>query len=268
MAMPDQGATPGLVLRNVVKRFGELPAVDGISLSVPRGHVVVIIGPSGSGKSTLLRTVNLLDVPDSGRVEIAGEVIFAREPGSPALSHKALDLCQAQARRRTAMVFQRFNLFPHLRVLQNVMLGPVRAKGVPAAEADALGRALLARVGLSDKADAYPAQLSGGQQQRVAIARALALSPMVMLFDEPTSALDPELVEEVLAVIRELRDDGKTKVIVTHEMDFAREVADEVVVIDAGQIVEQGPPDQIFRHPRHPRTQQFLRKVLRRSAGS
>ena len=161
MAMADQGEPPGLVLRNVVKRFGDLPAVDGISLSVPRGHVVVIIGPSGSGKSTLLRTVNLLDVPDSGGVEIGGEAIFMRKPGSPVLSHKALDLCQARARRKTAMVFQRFNLFPHLRVLQNVMLGPVRAKGVPPAEAEALGRALLARVGLSDKAGAIPGPAFG-----------------------------------------------------------------------------------------------------------
>jgi polar amino acid transport system ATP-binding protein len=244
---------PALLLEDIVKRFGSVTAV-------------AVIGPSGSGKSTLLRAVNLLDVPDSGRIEIAGDTVFDQASKAPAPSHKALDASKAIARRHTAMVFQRFNLFPHLTIIENVTLGPVRALRVPRPEAQERARALLARVGLSDKIDAYPSQLSGGQQQRVAIARALALSPMLMLFDEPTSALDPELVDEVLAVIRELRRDGMTKLIVTHEMEFAREVADEVVMIEAGKIIESGPPEQIFTAPSHPRTQQFLRKVLRRGA--
>jgi ABC-type polar amino acid transport system ATPase subunit len=266
--MSRRAEPPILVLESIIRRFGGLTAVCEISLSVPKGHVVVIIGPSGSGKSTLLRSINLLDVPDSGRVLIGGEVIFDRSPGTPPPRPWKLDALQSAARRQTAMVFQRFNLFPHLRIIENVTIGPMRARGVPRAEAEDQARRLLARVGLSDKIDAYPSQLSGGQQQRVAIARALALSPKVMLFDEPTSALDPELVEEVLAVIRELRRDGMTKLIVTHEMDFARDVADEVVVIEAGRVIEQGPPEQIFSAPRHPRTQQFLRKILRRGASS
>jgi ABC-type polar amino acid transport system ATPase subunit len=264
--MSGPAETPALQIEGIVRRFGSLTAVSDISLSVQRGRVVAIIGPSGAGKSTLLRSINLLDLPDSGRIRIDGDVVFERAPGAPAPTLKKLDSFQIAARRKTAMVFQRFNLFPHLRVLENVTIGPIRAQCTPPAKAEERARQLLSRVGLADKIDAYPAQLSGGQQQRVAIARALALSPIVMLFDEPTSALDPELVDEVLTVIRELRRDGMTKLIVTHEMEFARDVADEVIVIDAGRVIEQGPPEQIFGAPCNPRTQQFLRKVLRRCA--
>jgi ABC-type polar amino acid transport system ATPase subunit len=251
-------------LEAVAKRFGTLAALDGIDLEVGYGEVVCIIGPSGSGKSTLLRCINLLEVPDSGRLEIAGEQIFARRAGDPPPGHRALDAMTEAARRKTAMVFQRFNLFPHLSVLENVTIGPRRAQGKSRSEADRSAHTLIARVGLTDKLNAYASELSGGQQQRVAIARALALSPEILLFDEPTSALDPELVDEVLAVIRELKRDGITKIIVTHEMDFARDVADRVVVMDAGRIVEQARPATIFTSPASPRTRQFLRKVLRR----
>jgi ABC-type polar amino acid transport system ATPase subunit len=260
---PDASA-PIVRLCGVSKRFGDLAALDGVDLAVARGEVVVVIGPSGSGKSTLLRSINLLEVPDQGRIEIDGELVFERAAGSPRPGDRILDRFTAAARRKTAMVFQRFNLFPHLTVVENVTLGPMRAQGRTQAEAEETARALLARVGLSDKVTAYPNQLSGGQQQRVAIARALALSPEVMLFDEPTSALDPELVEEVLLVIAELKRDGMTKIIVTHEMEFAREVGDRVLVFDGGRVLEQGPPERIFSNPGHPRTRQFLRKVLRR----
>ena len=264
--MSGPAETPALQIEGIVRRFGSLTAVSDISLTVRKGRVLAIIGPSGAGKSTLLRSINLLDLPDSGRIRIGGEVVFERVPGAPAPALKKLDSFEVAARRKTAMVFQRFNLFPHLRVLENVTIGPIRAQHMPQAKAEERARQLLSRVGLADKINAYPAQLSGGQQQRVAIARALALSPIVMLFDEPTSALDPELVDEVLAVIRELRRDGMAKLIVTHEMEFARDVADEVVVIDAGRVIERGPPEQIFGAPCNPRTQQFLRKVLRRGA--
>lgn len=257
-------APPFVRLSGVSKRFGDLAALDRIDLTVARGEVVVVIGPSGSGKSTLLRSINLLEIPDQGRIEIDGETVFERAAGAPRPRDRILDGFTAAARRKTAMVFQRFNLFPHLTVLQNVTIGPVRAQGRTKEEAEETARALMARVGLSDKIDAFPNQLSGGQQQRVAIARALALSPKVMLFDEPTSALDPELVEEVLLVIAELKRDGMTKIIVTHEMEFAREVGDRILVFDEGRILEQGPPERIFNNPSHPRTRQFLRKVLRR----
>ena len=262
--MSDPSARPILRLEGIEKWFGKLAALGGVDLVVYAGEVVVIIGPSGSGKSTLLRSMNLLEVPDAGVLEIAGETVFSRAKGAPAPGYRELDAMAAKARSKTAMVFQRFNLFPHLTVLENVTLGPIQAQGRPQHAAEAAATAFLDRVGLSDKIKAYPNQLSGGQQQRVAIARALALSPEIMLFDEPTSALDPELVEEVLLVIRELSRDGMTKVVVTHEMDFARDVGNRIVVMDEGRIIEQGHPDEIFSKPSHPRTQLFLRKLLRR----
>jgi ABC-type polar amino acid transport system ATPase subunit len=262
MRSPTRAAL--VCLAGVEKRFGNVVALAGVDLEIGYGEVVCIIGPSGSGKSTLLRCINLLEVPDAGRLDIGGATIFSRTAGEPLPAHRALDAMTQAARWKTAMVFQRFNLFPHLTVLDNVTVGPRRAQGKPQAEAESTARCLLARVGLSDKISTYPSELSGGQQQRVAIARALALSPEILLFDEPTSALDPELVEEVLLVIRELKLDGITKVIVTHEMDFARDVADRIVVMDAGRIIEQGPPEKIFTAPANQRTQQFLKKVLRR----
>lgn len=260
--MSETGAI--IRLSSVIKRFGVLEALAGVDLTVARGEVACIIGPSGSGKSTLLRCVNLLEVPDAGRLEIEGETIFERRTGQAPPAPGQMDALAAAARRRTAMVFQRFNLFPHLCVLDNVTLGPVRVLKRSRSEAETAALALLQRVGLTDKVAAFPNQLSGGQQQRVAIARALALAPDIMLFDEPTSALDPELVQEVLAVIAELKRDGMTMIIVTHEMEFAREVADRVVVMDGGRIIEEGPPARIFSNPVSSRTQQFLSKVLRR----
>jgi polar amino acid transport system ATP-binding protein len=257
---------PIVRLAGVAKRFGGLAALAGIDFSVRRGEVVVVVGPSGSGKSTLLRCINLLEIPDAGEIAIEDEVVFAARPDGRPIHYRQLDRWQARARARTGMVFQRFNLFPHLSVLDNVLLGPLKVRGAARAEAEAAARALLRRVGLADKLAAYPSQLSGGQQQRVAIARALAMQPAIMLFDEPTSALDPELVGEVLAVIRELARDGMTKVIVTHEMAFAREVGDRIVVMDEGRILEEGPPATIFAAPSHPRTRAFLGKILQRQA--
>ncbi|MFO7172210.1 MAG: amino acid ABC transporter ATP-binding protein [Bacillota bacterium] len=233
------------------KRFGKLHVLKGIDLHVRPGEVVCIIGPSGSGKSTLLRCINRLEEPTEGRIYIAGRPL---PPGG-----RELD----QVRAELGMVFQRFHLFPHMTALENVMSGPVIVKGMDRAAARRLALELLAKVGLQDKADAYPAQLSGGQQQRVAIARALAMEPKAMLFDEPTSALDPELVGEVLAVMKDLAREGMTMVVVTHEMGFAREVADRVIFMDGGVIVEEGPPEVIFTSPREERTRAFLSKVLR-----
>lgn len=237
-------------IQGLEKRFGKLHVLKGIDLHVHPGEVVCVIGPSGSGKSTLLRCINHLEEPTAGTILVAGEPVPK--------GGKALDL----VREELGMVFQRFNLFPHMTVLRNVTLGPIKVKGMPVAEADRLARELLAKVGLADKADAYPAHLSGGQQQRVAIARALAMQPKAMLFDEPTSALDPELVGEVLSVMKQLAEEGMTMMVVTHEMSFAREVAHRVIFMDDGRIIEEGPPEQIFTAPKEERTRAFLKKVL------
>ena len=240
-----------IALRGVTKSFGPLRVLDGIDLEVAEGEVVCLLGPSGSGKSTVLRCVNGLGPHDGGRIEVAGRVLDGRKATLRAV------------RREVAMVFQRFNLFPHRTALGNVIEGPVQVLGLRQEEAEARGRALLARVGLSEKADAYPATLSGGQQQRVAIARALAMQPKAVLFDEPTSALDPELVGEVLGAMRRLADEGMTMLVVTHEIGFAREVADRVVFMDGGVVVEHGRAADVLEQPRERRTQDFLRRVLR-----
>ncbi|WP_433422677.1 amino acid ABC transporter ATP-binding protein [Microtetraspora malaysiensis] len=237
-------------IRNLRKSFGKLEVLKGIDFTVEAGQVVCVIGPSGSGKSTLLRCVNLLERPTSGRV-----VVDDTEITDPDVDIDAV-------RRRLGMVFQQFNLFPHLTVLRNVTIAQERVLRRGRAEAERIARENLERVGLGEKADAFPAQLSGGQQQRVAIARALAMNPSLMLFDEPTSALDPELVGDVLGVMRELAGDGMTMMVVTHEMNFAREVADRVVFMDQGVIVEDGPPEQVIAAPRHARTREFLSRVL------
>ena len=247
-------------IRNVSKSYGALRVLHNVSLTVPAGSVAAIIGPSGSGKSTLLRAINHLEKVDSGIISIDGELIGYRRDGNT-----LYELSESEILRRRAdvgMVFQNFNLFPHLSVVENLIEAPLATGRLSEGEARAQARDLLARVGLADKADAHPRQLSGGQQQRVAIARALALRPKVLLFDEPTSALDPELVGEVLDVIRELTRSGTTLVIVTHEMGFAREVADTVVFIDAGEVVETGSPAEVLGSPRHERTREFLAKVL------
>ncbi|MFJ9760190.1 amino acid ABC transporter ATP-binding protein [Streptomyces sp. NPDC101149] len=247
-------------VHDVHKWYGTHRVLDGVDLRVRPGEVTVILGPSGSGKSTLLRVINHLEKPEIGHVSINGELIGVRRQGErlKELSERAI-LTQ---RSRIGFVFQNFNLFPHLTVLDNVAAAPVATEKLGKPEAQELARELLGRVGLADKTGAYPRQLSGGQQQRVAIARALALRPGVILFDEPTSALDPELVGEVLAVIKDLASSGTTLVIVTHEIGFAREIADRVVFIDGGRIVEQGPPSEVLDKPRHERTRDFLSKVL------
>ncbi|MGQ4375510.1 amino acid ABC transporter ATP-binding protein [Streptomyces sp. SAS_267] len=254
-------AEPAAVeVHDVHKWYGAHRVLDGVELTVRPGEVTVVLGPSGSGKSTLLRVINHLEKPEIGHVSLNGELIGVRRHGDrlKELSERAI-LAQ---RSRIGFVFQNFNLFPHLTVLDNVAAAPVATGRLSRAGGRELARDLLARVGLADKAAAYPRQLSGGQQQRVAIARALALRPGVILFDEPTSALDPELVGEVLAVIKDLAHSGTTLVIVTHEIGFAREIADRVVFMDDGRIVEQGPPEQVLDHPREARTREFLSKVL------
>ncbi|MFJ9499039.1 amino acid ABC transporter ATP-binding protein [Brevibacillus centrosporus] len=235
------------------KQFAQLKVLRGISLDVAKGKVVVIIGPSGSGKTTLLRCLNALEVPTSGSVQI-GDV---RLDFSKKVERSSLP----SLRKQTGMVFQSYNLFPHMTALENVMEGPVTVKKISKEKAKEKASSLLVKVGLGDKLDHYPAQLSGGQQQRVGIARALAMDPQVMLFDEPTSALDPELVGEVLKVMKELAQEGMTMVVVTHEMGFAREVADEVIFMDQGVIVEHGTPQQLFTQPREERTRQFLQHL-------
>jgi polar amino acid transport system permease protein len=247
-------------IRNVSKSFGTLKVLDNVSLTFPSGSVTVILGQSGSGKSTLLRSINHLERVDDGFIEIDGELIGYRREERTLYELKEKAILQRR-RADVGMVFQSFNLFPHLTVLENVIEAPLAA-GVPRAQAVAEARALLARVGLGDRTDAWPRQLSGGQQQRVAIARALALKPKVLLFDEPTSALDPELVNEVLDVIRQLARSGTTLIIVTHEIGFAREVADTIVFMDRGRVVESGPPASVFGNTAHPRTRDFLSKVL------
>ncbi|MBB3258183.1 polar amino acid transport system permease protein [Paraburkholderia bannensis] len=256
-AQRRNGARVGI--HNVSKSFGSLKVLDNVSLTVPPGSVTVILGQSGSGKSTLLRSINHLESVDDGFIDIDGELVGYRREGRTLYELKEKDILRHRA--EVGMVFQNFNLFPHLSVLDNITEAPIAA-GVPRAQARAEARALLARVGLADKADAWPRQLSGGQQQRVAIARALALKPKVLLFDEPTSALDPELVNEVLDVIRQLARSGTTLVIVTHEIGFAREVADTIVFMDGGRVVEAGPPAQVLGNPSHSRTREFLSKVL------
>ena len=240
----------------IVKKFGNLTVLNGIDLSVRRGQVVVIIGPSGSGKTTLLRCINHLEKIDSGRIYIEGEMIGYREVNGRLVEDREATI--ARIRSQIGFVFQRFNLFPHMTALQNVIEAPIHVLHQPRDEVVERARALLAKVGLAEKADVYPHKLSGGQQQRVAIARALAMNPKLMLFDEATSALDPELVGEVLKVMRQLAEEGMTMVVVTHEMGFAREVADEVIFMDKAVIVEQGPPEQIFDAPENERTRTFL----------
>nr|WP_316044731.1 amino acid ABC transporter ATP-binding protein [Acidiferrimicrobium sp. IK] len=252
--------TPMVEAQGVHKRFGRTEVLRGIDLSVAAGEVLCIVGPSGSGKSTFLRCVNHLEKVDAGRLLVDGVLVGYREEGGRLHELREREVCAT--RRDIGMVFQRFNLFPHMTALGNVMEAPMQVLGRPRAEARAQAVALLERVGLSAKADNYPSQLSGGQQQRVAIARALAMGPKLMLFDEPTSALDPELVGEVLDVMRQLAADGMTMIVVTHEMGFAREVGDQLVFMDEGTIVESGPPREVLAAPRHKRTQAFLSKVL------
>ncbi|MGP3991847.1 amino acid ABC transporter ATP-binding protein [Streptomyces sp. 3N207] len=244
----------------VHKSYGSLEVLKGIDLAVAPGEVMCLVGPSGSGKSTFLRCINHLEAIDAGRLYVRGQLIGYEEHDGKI--HELRETAVAKQRRGIGMVFQRFNLFPHMTALGNVMEGPVEVKKEPKDEARERARQLLGRVGLSDKADSYPSQLSGGQQQRVAIARALAMQPDLMLFDEPTSALDPELVGEVLDVMRGLADDGMTMIVVTHEMGFAREVGHSLVFMDGGVVVESGDPDVVLGAPRHERTQAFLSKVL------
>lgn len=250
-------AQPAIVVEALHKRFGDLEVLKGVSLTAREREVVALIGSSGSGKSTLLRCINLLEVPDSGRVWIEGEELRLttdRSGRARPADRRQVD----RIRRRCGMVFQSFNLWTHRSVLENVIEAPVHVLGQPRDEAVARAERLLAKVGLDQKKDAYPAQLSGGQQQRAAIARMLAMEPQVMLFDEPTSALDPELVGEVLRVMRDLADEGATMLIVTHEMAFAREVSDKVVFLHQGRIEEEGPPEQVFGNPSSERCRQFL----------
>ncbi|SCM78414.1 amino-acid transporter subunit; ATP-binding component of ABC superfamily [uncultured Sporomusa sp.] len=236
-------------IKNLHKKFGKLHVLKGVNAHISEQEVVVIIGPSGSGKSTLLRCMNYLEQPTEGEIIV---------DGIPLTNEANIN----KVREEVGMVFQRFNLFPHMTVLQNIALAPVKVRKLTQPEADKIARDLLEKVGLADKADSYPDQLSGGQQQRVAIARALAMKPKVMLFDEPTSALDPEMIKEVLDVMKTLANEGMTMVVVTHEMGFAREVGDRVIFMDEGRIVEEGTPDAVFLHAKEERTQAFLSKIL------
>ena len=235
-------------VRNLKKSFGSIEVLKGVNLDIEEKEVVVIIGPSGSGKSTLLRCINYLEKPTSGEIIVDGMTLGATDIN--------------KVRAEVGMVFQRFNLFPHMTAMENIALAPMKVRGASKEEAEADALRLLAKVGLADRAAAYPEQLSGGQQQRVAIARALAMKPKVMLFDEPTSALDPEMVKEVLEVMKELAQEGMTMAVVTHEMGFAREVGDRVLFVDQGVILEEGTPEEIFSHPKEERMREFLSKIL------
>jgi len=254
------GVPPMVLAEGVHKRFGRLEVLRGIDLAVQRSEVMCVIGPSGSGKSTFLRCINHLEQINAGRLYVDGVLVGYRQRGDKLYELRESEV--AQQRIGVGMVFQHFNLFPHMTALGNVVEAPLRVKKESKREVHERARALLDRVGLADKADSYPSQLSGGQQQRVAIARALAMRPKLMLFDEPTSALDPELVGEVLDVMRGLAETGMTMVVVTHEMGFAREVGDELVFMDAGVVVEAGPPREVLANPQHERTRSFLSKVL------
>ncbi len=251
---------PMVKAEGVHKRFGSVEVLKGISMEVARGEVVCLLGASGSGKSTFLRCINHLEKIDAGRLLVDGELVGYRQVGDRLHELHDRDICRHRA--EVGMVFQRFNLFGHMTALENIIEAPMLVRKMPKAQATERARELLARVGLADRGSAYPNQLSGGQQQRIAIARALAMSPKLMLFDEPTSALDPELVGEVLDVMKSLARDGMTMVVVTHEMGFAREVADRVVMMHQGKIIESAPPEQFFGAPQHERTRQFLSKIL------
>ncbi|MDB5847719.1 MAG: transporter related [Rhodoferax sp.] len=252
--------TPPIVRAvDVRKHFGSFEALKGITLDIAAGEVLCVIGPSGSGKSTFLRCINQLEEVTDGALWVAGELVGFRRAGNKL--HALSETEVARQRLKTGMVFQRFNLFPHMTVLENVTEGPTRVQRRPRAEVLPEARALLERVGLGDKCDSFPIELSGGQQQRVAIARALAMRPQLMLFDEPTSALDPELVGEVLQVMRDLATSGMTMVVVTHELGFARDVATRVMLMDKGQVVETGSPDEVLSRPQHPRTREFISAV-------
>jgi polar amino acid transport system ATP-binding protein len=253
-------AEPMVLSEGVHKRFGALEVLKGIDLEVGRGEVMCLLGPSGSGKSTFLRCINHLEQINSGRLSVDGELVGYREAGGKL--HELRDEEVSRKRAQIGMVFQSFNLFPHMTALENVTLAPLRVKKVARSQARERATELMARVGLSDKLDVYPVALSGGQQQRVAIARALAMEPKLMLFDEPTSALDPELVGDVLDAMRQLAHDGMTMIVVTHEIGFAREVADTVVFMDDGMVVESGQPAEVLGNPQHERTKAFLWKVL------
>jgi polar amino acid transport system ATP-binding protein len=247
--------------RGVQKYFHHLHVLRGVDLDVERGEVVVILGASGSGKTTFLRCLNHLEKIDGGRIRVNGHLMgYVEREGGHLVEQK--ERLVARQRSEIGMVFQRFNLFPHMTAIENVIEAPIRVKGLDRKSALARGRERLAKVGLAEKADVYPHQLSGGQQQRVAIARALAMDPALMLFDEPTSALDPELVGEVLKAMRQLAEEGMTMIVVTHEVGFAREVAHRAVLMDAGAILEEGPPAEFFTRPQHPRTKQFLSSIL------
>jgi polar amino acid transport system ATP-binding protein len=253
-------STPMVSAEGVHKRFGRQEVLKGITLQVQPGEVMCLLGPSGSGKSTFLRCINHLEKINAGRLSVDGELVGYRQVGEKL--HELRESEVARKRAQIGMVFQHFNLFPHMTALENMTCAPIRVKGVPREQARSRARELLARVELADKLDAYPAQLSGGQQQRVAIARALAMDPKLMLFDEPTSALDPELVGEVLNVMQQLAREGMTMIVVTHEMGFARGVADTVVFMDGGVVVESGRPLEVLANPSHERTKAFLSKVL------
>jgi polar amino acid transport system ATP-binding protein len=250
LSVAENGGRPFVEVREVSKWFGDLQVLTGVSLEVPEHHVVCLIGASGSGKSTLLRCLNMLERVEEGEIYVDGQH----------LTHGKVDV--NALRKKIGIVFQAYNLFPHMTVLQNVMLAPRKARRVPRSEAEWQARSLLSRIGLEAKADEYPDRLSGGQQQRVAIVRALAMQPKLMLLDEITSALDPQLVADVLSLVRELAESGMTMILATHEMGFAREVADKVCFLDGGRILEEAPPEQIFTDPHEPRTREFLARVL------